>query len=98
MTVPDSPTHPLQPRVTALLSQVEPMLGLHGGSVELVEITPDNVVRLRFQGACVGCAAADYTLEHGLKELLMLQIEEVEDVEAVNTEPITHGPPLSLGH
>ena len=81
-------------QVTALLGEVEPLLGMHGGSIELVEITPDNVVKLRFKGACVGCAAADYTLEYGLKEMLMLKIDEVEDVVAVNDEPITHAAPV----
>jgi Fe-S cluster biogenesis protein NfuA len=80
----------LEKKVQKVLDDVQPMLGLHGGSIELVNITPERVVELRFNGACVGCAAADYTLEHGLKEMLMLQIDEVEDVVAVNTEPVTH--------
>lgn len=84
----------LKKRVTDLLSEVEPLLGMHGGSIELVEITPDKVVKLRFKGACIGCAAADYTLEYGLKEMFMLKIDEIEDVLAVNDEPITHMPPV----
>ena len=87
------PTASLHSRVETLLDEVAPMLGMHGGSIELVEITPDRVVKLRFKGACVGCMAADYTLEYGLKEMFMLQIEEVEDVIAVNDEPATHMPP-----
>jgi Fe-S cluster biogenesis protein NfuA len=83
----------LRQRVTALITQIQPALGLHGGSIELVNITPENVVELRFKGACVGCAAADLTLEYGLKEMLMMQIEEIEDVVAVNTEPVTHAAP-----
>jgi Fe-S cluster biogenesis protein NfuA len=90
--------HHLTQSVLSVLRQVEPSLGLHGGSVELVEITAKNVVRLRFQGACVGCSAASITLEYGLKELIMMQIDEVYDVEAVNTEPITHDVPVSAGH
>ncbi|CAN5123097.1 hypothetical protein BH11PAT4_BH11PAT4_0500 [soil metagenome] len=82
-------------RINALITQIQPALGLHGGSIELVNITPENVVELRFKGACVGCAAADLTLEYGLKEMLMMQIEEIEDVVAVNTEPVTHAAPLT---
>lgn len=83
-------TTSLKKKVLKLLSEVEPVLGMHGGSIALEEITPDNIVRVRFKGACVGCAAADYTLEYGLKEMLMLQIDEIRDVEAVNDEPVTH--------
>ena len=89
--------HPLWDRVQKVIVDVQPMLGLHGGSIEVVSISDDNIVALRFKGACVGCAAADLTLEYGLKELLMMQIEEVEDVIAVNDEPITHdAPPIPL--
>ncbi len=83
-------------RVQALLDEVQPALGLHGGAIELVGITPENVVELRFKGACVGCAAADITLEYGLKELLMIRCEEVTDVVAVNDEPVTHAAPGAL--
>ena len=80
-------------KVEDVIKQVQPMLGLHGGSIELVDITPENVVSLRFKGACIGCAAADLTLEYGLKEMLMMQIEEITDVLAVNDEPVTHQAP-----
>lgn len=86
-------TPPLESRVQNLLNEVAPVLGLHGGSIELVEITPERVVMLRFKGACVGCVAADVTLEFGLKEMLMMKIEEIEDVVAVNDEAKTHLPP-----
>lgn len=83
----------LAQRVEQALVEIRPALGLHGGSIELVGITPEKIVQLRFQGACVGCIAADSTLEHGLKEMLMIQIEEIEDVVSVNSEPKTHLPP-----
>lgn len=86
-------TKTLHQRVEKILADVQPMLGMHGGDIELVDITPEGVVELRFKGACVGCSAADSTLEYGLKEMLMIQEEEIEDVIAVNTEPITHDIP-----
>lgn len=91
----------LHKKVEKVLASVQPVLGLHGGAIELVEVTDKNVAALRFKGACVGCAAADLTLEYGLKELLLMQVEELEDVVAVNTEPVTHAAPsipLSYPH
>ena len=87
------PTPSLETRLEAAIAEIQPMLGMHGGSIEVVEITPEKVVKLRFKGACVGCLAADYTLEYGLKEYLLMQIEDIEDVVAVNDEPLTHLPP-----
>lgn len=86
----------IQQEVEAILKEAQPMLGMHGGAIELAGITADKVVQLRFKGACVGCAAADITLEYGLKELIMLKCEEVADVVAVNDEPVTHAAPGSL--
>jgi Fe-S cluster biogenesis protein NfuA len=88
-------THPLWSKVEKIIKDVQPVLGLHGGSIELIAISPDNVVSLKFKGACVGCAAADLTLEYGLKEMLMMQVEEITDVIAVNTEPVTHAAPAT---
>ena len=73
----------IESRVLAVLSEAEPALGLHGGGVELVGISPEGVVSVRFTGACSGCFAADMTLEYGLRELLLLRIEELTDVIAV---------------
>lgn len=87
------PKTTLYKQVEKVIKEVQPALGLHGGSIELVNITPDNVVELRFEGACVGCVAADMTLEYGLKEMIMLRVEDVSDVIAVNKEPITHDVP-----
>ena len=85
--------HSLFERVNTAITEVQPLLGLHGGSIELVTITPENIVELRFLGACVGCSVADVTLEYGLKEMLMLRIEDIADVVSVNDEPITHDAP-----
>ena len=80
-------------QVRLLIDEIAPQLGMHGGSIELVDISSEHVVRLRFQGSCVGCVAADMTLEYGIKELLMLKVPEIEDVIAVNTEPVSHAVP-----
>lgn len=80
-------------KIEKILEDVQPALGMHGGSIELVNIRPEKVVELRFKGACVGCSAADRTLEYGLREMLMIQLEEIQDVVAVNRQPTTHLPP-----
>ncbi len=87
----------LAERVETVIKEVQPVLGLHGGSIELAGISAENVVSLRFKGACVGCAAADLTLEYGLREMLMMRIEEIEDVIAEDSGPTTHEAPGAFG-
>lgn len=81
-------------RVQKLLDEAQPVLGLHQGGIELVKITPDHTVYLRFLGACQGCTLAEQTLNYGLKELLMLNIEEIKDVVAVDDQDPKHQPPF----
>ena len=63
--------------------KIIPQLASHGGSIELVDVTEDNVVQVRLQGACAGCPGARMTLKMGVEQLLKEEIPEVASVEAV---------------
>ena|SRR3989338_2775214 len=80
-------------RIKTILSDVGTYLKMHGGDVKLLEITPDGVAKIELQGACVGCSAADTTMEFLLKEAILTQCPEIIDVEAINMAPIDHAPP-----
>jgi len=64
--------HPLdfETRVRNALESVRPRLGLHGGSVELVEVTGDGAVRIRLEGNCHGCPSSRITLHSTIEEEL----------------------------
>lgn len=63
--------------------QIAPRLAADGGGIELVEVTDDNVVKVRLQGACAGCPGAQMTLRMGVERLLKQAIPEVKEVQAV---------------
>jgi len=73
----------VQERVAIVLNQIRPAVQLDGGDVELVEVTPEGVVKVRFLGACVGCPSSAMTLHSGIEKNLKAQISEVTGVEAV---------------
>jgi Fe-S cluster biogenesis protein NfuA len=73
----------IQEQVESVLAQVRPALEAHGGNVELVEITPENVVKVRLQGACKGCPMSQMTMTMGIEAALKEEIPEVAAVEAV---------------
>lgn len=70
-------------RVAKVLDQIRPALQSDGGDVELIEVDASGVVRLRFQGACVGCPSSSMTLVMGIERNLMEQVPEVTSVVAV---------------
>ena len=45
-------------------TQVRPLLAVHGGGVELVEVTAAGEVRLEYQGACRGCSLGADQVSH----------------------------------
>jgi len=69
--------------VQEALEKIRPMLRADGGDVELVEVTPDGVVRVRLEGACHGCAMSRMTLKDGIERVIKEQVPGVTEVEAV---------------
>lgn len=63
-----------------LVTEINPSLASHGGSVELVEITDDNKVVLNFGGGCQGCSSVKVTLKNGVESQLMSLYPEIKSV------------------
>ena len=70
-------------KVQAVLDQIRPSLQADGGDVELVEVTPDNIVKVRLQGACKGCPMSQMTLKMGIQKFLQKEVPEVKEVVSV---------------
>lgn len=66
-----------------LNEEVRPMLSMHGGNVELVEVTDDCIVRVRLTGGCAGCPAAQITLVSVVENAIKSKVPQVKKVEAV---------------
>ncbi|MBI1369346.1 MAG: NifU family protein [Planctomycetes bacterium] len=81
-TVPSSDN--LRKRVEHVLELIRPAVQSDGGDIELVNITDDGVVQIRFHGECVGCPSSSMTLQHGVEKNLTARVPEVKSVVAVN--------------
>jgi Fe-S cluster biogenesis protein NfuA len=57
--------------LAVLDTQVRPLLAMHGGALDLVEITPTGEVKLAFAGACCGCSLKSVTYTLGIRQKLM---------------------------
>ncbi len=74
----------LNERVEAALETIRPHLRVDGGDVELVEVTDDMHVKIRWMGMCQSCSMSDMTLRAGIQEAIRNKIPEIMGVEAVN--------------
>jgi Fe-S cluster biogenesis protein NfuA len=70
-------------KVQAVLDQVRPMLQRDGGDVELIEVTADNIVKVKLQGACGSCPMSTMTLKMGIEAAIKEQIPEIVEVQQV---------------
>ncbi len=73
----------MREKVEEVLEKVRPQLQADGGDVELVEITDNNIVKLRLQGACAGCPMSQMTLKNGIERVLKQELPEIKSVESV---------------
>jgi Fe-S cluster biogenesis protein NfuA len=55
----------------------------HGGKIELVSVSQEGEVRVRFQGACKGCPVADITFRIGIEQQLQQLVPGVRRVVKV---------------
>lgn len=73
----------LKQKVQEALDQLRPHLQADGGDVELVEVTEEGVVKVRFLGACMGCPMRQITLTQGITRFIKKSVPEIKDIEAV---------------
>ncbi len=74
----------LRRRVEEGLDMIRPYLMADGGSVRLLNITPDFVVELELMGACGTCPMSTMTLRAGIEQALKRTVPQITRVEAVN--------------
>lgn len=71
-------------RIDEALNDVRPHLAVDGGDVEVVDVTDDQVVKVKWLGACQNCNMSVMTMKAGLEQAIKSKIPEIAGVEAVN--------------
>ena len=73
----------MEQKIKDALAQIRPYLQRDGGDIEFVELTEDNVVKVRLQGHCAGCPGAQMTIKGVVGRLLKESYPEIQGVESV---------------
>lgn len=71
-------------RIEDALSAVRPHLKVDGGDVEVVDVTDDMRVKIRWMGMCESCSMSTMTLRAGIAQAIKGQIPEIAEVDAIN--------------
>ena len=70
-------------KIIDAIAQIRPFLQRDGGDIEFVELTDDNIVKVRLQGHCAGCPGATMTIKGVVERLIKETYPEIQAVEAV---------------
>lgn len=73
----------MKEKVEIALEKVRPMLQADGGNIELVDVTPDGVVKLRLTGTCGCCPMSQMTLKMGVERILRAEVPEIKEIIAL---------------
>ncbi len=71
-------------RVDAALNDVRPHLAVDGGDVEVVDVTDNHVVKIKWLGTCKDCTMSAMTMKAGIEQAIKGKIPEVSGIVAVN--------------
>jgi Fe-S cluster biogenesis protein NfuA len=69
-------------KVQKALAEIRPKIQADGGDIELVSVEK-GTVKVRLQGACVGCPLSALTLKQGVERFIKQKVPEIQSVEAV---------------
>jgi Fe-S cluster biogenesis protein NfuA len=70
--------------VDAALDEIRPHLAVDGGDIEVVDITDDMIVQIKWLGNCDGCNMTAMTMQAGILETLKRKVPKIQNVIAIN--------------
>ena len=67
-------------KINLALEQIRPFLKDDGGDIEFIELTDDNIVKVKFLGACSDCSMSAMTLKGGVEEDIKKNVPDSQSV------------------
>ncbi len=70
----------LKINVEKALEEIRPFLQSDGGDITLISIDNNTSVKVRLEGACVGCSVNQMTLKSGVEMTIKKYAPQIEEV------------------
>lgn len=71
-------------KVDEALNTVRPHLAADGGDVEVVDVTDDLTVKVKWLGNCENCFMSIMTMKAGIEQAIKTKVPEIQSIEAIN--------------
>jgi Fe-S cluster biogenesis protein NfuA len=66
------------------LNEIRPHLQVDGGNVEVIDVTDDGFVHIKWEGNCEFCNMSAMTLKAGIEQTLKSKYPDLKGVKAIN--------------
>lgn len=66
------------------LDNIRPHLKVDGGDIEIVGLTDEMELKVRWKGSCENCSMSLMTMKAGIEEVLKQKAPEIRSVIAIN--------------
>ena len=70
----------LRLNIEKALDEIRPFLQSDGGDISLISIDNENSVKVKLEGACVGCSVNQMTLKSGVEMTIKKYAPQIEEV------------------
>lgn len=71
-------------KIDLALNEIRPHLAVDGGNIEVVDVTEDFKVLVKWLGNCQACSMSAMTMKAGIEHTIKQKFPEIISVEAVN--------------
>jgi Fe-S cluster biogenesis protein NfuA len=70
--------------IELVLDEIRPHLAVDGGNLEVVDITEEANLQIKWLGNCEGCTMSMFTLRAGVEQVIKAKFPEINQVVAIN--------------
>ncbi len=71
-------------KVDEALEDIRPHLAVDGGNIEVISITDDFNVVIKWLGTCEFCSMSAMTMKAGVEQAVKSKVPEIKGIEAIN--------------
>jgi Fe-S cluster biogenesis protein NfuA len=71
-------------RVDIALNDIRPHLAVDGGNIEVMNITDELIIQVKWLGNCEMCTMSSMTMKAGVEQAIKSRIPQINGVEALN--------------
>lgn len=75
---------PLMDQINAALDEIRPHLIVDGGNIEVVELTDDMELKVKWMGNCEFCSMSAMTMKAGVEQAIKQMLPQIKKVTAIN--------------